>query len=273
MTGVAALLSLVIGVVLGMLGGGGAILMLPMLVYAVGVDTKAAIAMSLFVVGSTSLVGTVINARSRMVEWRVGLAFGAAAMAGAFAGGRVAAFIPGTILLVVFAAMMLVTALAMLRGRAEPSRSGGALALGWILTLGAGVGALSGLVGAGGGFLIVPALAVFGKLPMNKAIATSLFVITLQSFAGFIGHIGHSALAWSVIATVTLASVGGMFIGTRLGRRVSAANLRRGFAWLVIAMGLFVVARQLPILATTLVAAVTGIAVFVVTRARPALAK
>lgn len=269
----AALLSLGIGVVLGMLGGGGAILTLPMLVYAVGVEPKAAIATSLFVVGSTSLVATVLNARSRMVEWRIGLTFGAAAMAGAFGGGRLAAFVPATVLLLSFAGMMLVTAIAMLRGRTEPSATGGRPELGRVVALGIGVGLLSGLVGAGGGFLIVPALAIFGRVPMRKAIATSLLVIALQSFAGFAGHVGHAALNWSVIAVVTSASVAGMVAGTYVGRKVSANALRRGFAWLVVVMGLFVIAKQVSMLATVLVAAVTVTAILLVTRFRPAIAK
>jgi uncharacterized protein len=269
----AALLSLAIGVVLGMLGGGGAILTLPMLVYAVGIEPKAAIATSLCVVGSTSLVATALNARSRDVDWRIGLTFGVAAMAGAFGGGRLASFIPAPVLLVVFAVTMLVTALAMLKGRADASPSTRGIAHGRILALGAGVGVLSGLVGAGGGFLIVPALAIFGGLTMRKAIATSLFVIALQSFAGFAGHVGHASLDWMVIAVVTFPSVIGMVAGTYAGRKVSANALRRSFAWLVIAMGLFVIATQVPFVVTALVAAVTVTAVLVVTRARPALAK
>ena len=270
---VAALLSLAIGVVLGMLGGGGAILTLPMLVYAVGMEPKAAIATSLFVVGSTSLVGTVVNARARRVEWRMGLVFGAAAMVGAFGGGRLASFIPATVLLLVFAVMMLVTAVAMLKGRAESSATPEDLRLGRILALGAGVGVLSGLVGAGGGFLIVPALAILGRLPIGRAIATSLFVITLQSFAGFAGHVGHATLDWSVIAVVTFACVVGMVAGTFAGRKVSANNLRRGFAWLVVAMGLFVIAKQVSTLVTAFVAVVTVTAILLVTRVRPVLAK
>jgi uncharacterized membrane protein YfcA len=246
---------------------------MPMLVYAVRIEPKAAIATSLFVVGSASLVGTIVNARARKVEWRIGLVFGAAAMVGAFAGGRLASFVPAAVLLLVFAVIMLVTAIAMLKGRVEPSSSPNDLMLGRVLALGAGVGILSGLVGAGGGFLIVPALAILGRLPMGKAIATSVFVIALQSFAGFVGHVGHAALDWSLIAVVTFASIGGMAVGTYAGRKVSANNLRRGFAWLVIAMGLFVIAKQMPILVTALVAAVTVTAAFLVTRARPVLAK
>lgn len=269
----AAVLSVAIGVVLGMLGGGGAILTLPMLVYALDVEPKSAIATSLFVVGTTSAVATLVNARAHTVEWRMGLAFGIAAMAGAFAGGRLASFVPATVLLLVFAALMLVTAVAMLKGRGEPSESAGGVRLWRILALGAAVGVLSGLVGAGGGFLIVPALAIFGRLPMEKAIATSLLVIALQSFAGFAGHVGHATLDWSVIAVVTAASVGGMVVGTFAGRKVSPDILRRAFAWLVIAMGIFVVSKQVPMVVTALVAAITVGAVLLVTRARPALAK
>jgi uncharacterized protein len=269
----AASLSLAIGVVLGMLGGGGAILTLPMLVYAVGVEPKAAIASSLFVVGSTSLVGTVVNARSRRVEWRIGLAFGGAAMVGAFAGGRLASFVPANVLLLLFAVLMIATAIAMLKTRAEPSPATKRVALGRVLALGAGVGVVSGLVGAGGGFLIVPALAIFGRLPMEKAISTSMLVIALQSFAGFSGHVGHATRDWSVIGVVTLASVGGMILGSYLGRKVSAKNLRRGFAWLVLLMGVFVVGKQASIGVAALVAALAVTAVLLVNRARPALAK
>lgn len=267
-----AILSFVIGVFLGMLGGGGAILTLPMLVYVAGIDPKAAIATSLFVVGSTSLVGAAINARAKTVAWKVGVAFGAAAMGGAFAGGRLASFVPATVLLVVFAVMMLVTATAMLKGRAEPStaRQVRPFGLALALALGAGVGLVSGLVGAGGGFLIVPALTIFGGLAMREAIGTSLFVIALQSFAGFAGHASHVALDWRLIAIVTAAALVGTVVGAFAGKKVPADILRRGFAWLVVAMGLFVIGKQAPVAVTALVVAVAMAAIFVVTRNRTA---
>lgn len=240
-----AALSLGIGLVLGMLGGGGAILTLPMLVYFVGLEPKSAIASSLFVVGATGLAGTVVNARAREVEWRIGGLFGGAAMAGAYLGARLAAFVPASVLMVIFGATMLVTAGAMLRRRREPSHAPHPISLTRVLVLGAAVGVLSGLVGAGGGFLIVPALALFGRLPMKRAIATSLFVITLQSFAGFAGHVGHVALNLALLATVTAASVVGLGLGVLAARRVSHDHLRRGFAVLVLVMGLFVITKQL----------------------------
>lgn len=242
----AAALSLVIGVVLGMLGGGGAILALPMLVYVIGMEPKAAIASSLFVVGATSVVGTTIHARAGNVRWKEGGIFGLAAMAGAFTGGRLAHFVPPTVLLVLFGIVMVVTAVAMLRGRRADAAEVRAFRLGRTLVLGAAVGVLSGLVGAGGGFLIVPALTLFGGLAMREGIGTSLFVIGLQSFAGFAGHMNHVTLDWNIVLAVSGAAVVGSLIGAGLGERISAARLRTAFAWLVIAMGLFMFERQLP---------------------------
>ena len=243
----AAALSLVIGVVLGMLGGGGAILMLPMLVYAVGLEPKAAIASSLFVVGTTSIAGMTMHARTGGVRWKVGAMFGAAAMAGAYAGGQVAHLVPGTVLLVLFGLVMVVTATAMLKGRKPGTDKPHALRLGRALGLGASVGVLSGLVGAGGGFLIVPALTLFGGLAMREAIGTSLFVIALQSFAGFAGQITHVHVEWTLVLLVTAAAFAGSLAGARLGAKLSPHGLRHGFAWLVIAMGLFMFAKQLPV--------------------------
>jgi len=263
----AALLSLLIGVVLGMLGGGGAILTLPMLVYALGVEPKVAIATSLFVVGTTSVAAASVHARAGRVRWKIGLVFGGAAMIGAFGGGHAASFVPSTVLLILYAAVMLVTAIMMMRRRpggvSPASRS---LALGRALALGAGVGVLSGLVGSGGGFLIVPALSIFGGLAMREAIGTSLFVIALQSFAGFAGHATHVELDWRLVAIVTCAAVVGTVTGSLVGRKVPADLLRRGFAWLVVAMGLFIISMQLPVFVSAAVGVVTLAAVLLVVR-------
>lgn len=262
----AAALALVIGVVLGMLGGGGAILTLPMLVYAVGLEPKAAIATSLFVVGATSIMGMTVHARAGTVRWKVGAMFGSAAMAGAYGGGRLAHLIAGNALLVLFGVVMVVTATAMLRGGKADAGEPTELRLGRALGLGAAVGVLSGLVGAGGGFLIVPALTLFGGLAMREAIGTSLMVIGLQSFAGFAGHITHVHLDWTLALVITATSLVGSLGGATLGARISARALRRGFAWLVIAMGLFMFAKQLPAVVAAIAAAITLVAAFLVTR-------
>jgi uncharacterized protein len=260
MLALGATLALVIGVVLGMLGGGGAILTLPMLVYLLDVPPRTAIATSLFVVGVTALVSFSFHARRGHVRYRVGALFGAAAMAGAFAGGRLAHYIPEKILLVAFGATMVVTAVVMLRGRSEVGAERRELRVSRALLLGGAVGCFSGLVGAGGGFLIVPTLVLFGGLAMREAIATSLFVITLQSFAGFAGHVAHADLDPGLVGLVTSCAAAGSVAGCMLGKRVSPEVLRRVFAWLVVAMGLFMLGKQLSIpvalvaLAATLVA-------------------
>lgn len=245
---VAALLSLAVGLSLGLLGGGGSILTLPMLVYVVHVEPRAAIASSLFVVGTTSAVAVLAHARAGNVQWRVGGLFAAAAMVGAFAGGRLAKFIPATVLLIGFAAMMLVTAVAMMRGRRAPEGEQ-RLAVPRVLAIATGVGAMSGLLGAGGGFLVVPALALFGGLSMRQAIGTSLFVIALQSGAGFVGQMSGLHLDWTLLFVVSTAAVVGTLAGARLQRHLSPDHLRRGFSWLVLAMGVFVLSRQIPLVA------------------------
>ena len=163
MIALAVVLAVFVGVSLGLLGGGGSILAVPLLVYVAGMDAKEAIATSLLVVGTTSAVALIPHARAGRVRWRTGLLFGAAGMVGAYAGGRVAEFIPGTVLLVAFSLMMLATAVAMIRGRRAPAKPAHTeLPVGRVLLDGVVVGLVTGLVGAGGGFLIVPALVLLG---------------------------------------------------------------------------------------------------------------
>jgi hypothetical protein len=187
-------------------------------------------------------------------------------MVGAYAGGQVAHLIPAPVLLVLFGLVMVVTALAMLKGKTPTAEAPHTLRLGRALGLGAGVGLLSGLVGAGGGFLIVPALTLFGGLAMREAIGTSLLVIALQSFAGFAGHVMHVHIEWTLVLIITTAAFSGSLAGAALGARLSPHGLRQGFAWLVIAMGLFMFAKQLPAPLAIVAAALTVAGAFVVTR-------
>ncbi len=269
---VAIVLAAIIGITLGLLGGGGAILTLPMLVYVVGLDPREAIAGSLFVVGLTSVVGVVSHARAGRVSFRVGGLFGAAGMFGAYAGGRVAHYLPATLLLVLFAGMMLLTSIAMLRGRGAGSTEAREPAVAKALVLGAVVGMVSGLVGAGGGFLVVPALALLGGLPMPRAIATSLLVIAMQSAAGFAGHVATTPLHFGVLTWIAAAAIGGSLAGARLAKQVNPETLRRSFGWLVLGMGVFLMGKQLPdssVRTIGLPAAlvlVLGFAIFFITR-------
>lgn len=238
--------SLLIGVSLGILGGGGSILTVPILVYLAGMEAKEAIATSLFVVGVTSAAGLVSHARAGRVRWRTGVLFGVAGMIGAYAGGRVAEFIPGTVLLIAFSLMMLATAAAMIRGRknATPKEPRHELPVLHVLAEGIVVGLVTGLVGAGGGFLIVPALALLGGLPMSVAVGTSLLVISMKSFAGLAGYLSSVHIDWNMAIIVTVAAVVGSVVGGRLAGRIPQDALRKAFGWFVVVMGVFVLGQQ-----------------------------
>lgn len=246
--GIAA--SLLIGVLLGLLGGGGSILTVPLLVYVLKVEPRTAIAMSLLVVGVTSSSAAVVHARAGRVRWRTAFLFGAGGMVGAFSGGRVASYVPPTGLLLLFSGVMVAAAVAMLRRKEAPPSPEEAPTttrtnVVAVFAQGLGVGLLSGLVGAGGGFLIVPALVLSG-LPTVAAVGTSLVVISLQCFAGLFGHLGHVELPWSLTGAVLVTAVTGSFIGGRLLTWLSPATVRKGFAWFVLGTATFMVAAQLP---------------------------
>ncbi len=250
MTGlvVTVALATVIGVSLGLLGGGGSILAVPLLIYVAGLPAKEAIATSLLVVGATSTIAVIPHLRAGRVRWRTGLIFGAAGMTGAYTGGRLAAHIPAGLLLTAFAVMMLATAAAMIRGRrsTEGRPVPHELPVLRVVIDGVAVGLITGLVGAGGGFLVVPALALLGGLPMPVAVGTSLVVIAMKSFAGFAGYLHAITINWALAAVVTLAAVAGSLIGARLAGRIPADTLRKSFGWFVVVMGIFVLAQQLP---------------------------
>jgi uncharacterized membrane protein YfcA len=241
-------LAALIGVSLGLLGGGGSILAVPLLVYVAGLPAKEAIATSLLVVGVTSAIAVLPHARAGRVRWRTGLIFGFAGMTGAYAGGRLAAYIPGGILLVGFALMMLATAVAMIRGRrtAAGRPVPHELPIARVVVDGVVVGLVTGLVGAGGGFLVVPALALLGGLPMPTAVGTSLVVIAMKSSAGFAGYLSTVHLHWGLAVAVAAAAVLGSLVGGRLAGRVREDLLRTSFGWFVLAMGVLILAQQVP---------------------------
>ena len=241
-------LAVLIGISLGLLGGGGSILAVPLLVYVADLPAKEAIATSLLVVGVTSAVAVLPHARARRIRWRTGLVFGVAGMAGAYAGGRLGEFVPAGVLLTAFALMMLATAIAMIRGR-RPTAGRPApreLPVQRVVLDGVVVGLVTGLVGAGGGFLVVPALALLGGLPMPVAVGTSLVVIAMKSFAGLAGYLSSVSIDWGLAAAVTAAAVVGSLLGGRLAGRIPEDVLRRVFGWFVVVMGVFVLAQQLP---------------------------
>lgn len=258
--------ALLIGVSLGLLGGGGSIVAVPVLVHIAGLPSKEAIAMSLLVVGATSIVGVVHHAMRGNVDWHAGAVFAPFAMAGAFAGGLGAAYVPGSLLLGMFAAMMVATSVAMLRGRessdAEGTRQRVAL---WKIALeGLAIGGFTGLVGAGGGFLVVPTLMLLGGLSMRAAVGTSLLVIAAKSFTGFAGYASHVQLDYPLALTLVGFAVVGTLLGSSLSTRVAADKLRSAFAYFVLMMG---VAMLLEPLGWSIATIITCIIAVVVTAA------
>lgn len=252
---VGVLAALLIGISLGLLGGGGSILTVPILLYVFRLDPRQAIATSLLVVGATSAAALFPHARAGRVRWKTGAFFGAASMLGAYLAGRVAKHIPAGILLLLFGAMMLVTAVAMMRGRKASTDTEGEnpsdtlpheLPVLKVLAEGLAVGGVTGLVGAGGGFLVVPALVLLGGLPMGVAVGTSLLVITMKSFAGFAGYLSSVSVPWGIAGTVVTAAIVGSFLGGRLVSVVPADKLRKGFAWFVVVMAIFILGQEVP---------------------------
>lgn len=240
-------LSVLIGASLGFFGGGGSILTVPLLVYVFGLEPKTAIASSLLIVGAASLSGVLQRWRSGDVDPRTGFLFGAAGMLGAYVGGRAAAFLDGALLLLLFAAMMALTAVAMWRGRGV-SRTGSPALRSPVrlLAQGLGVGVFTGLVGAGGGFMIVPALTLWAGLSMPVAVGTSLLVIVMNCVAAFGGYAGHVDVDPGLVGAVAATAIAGSIAGSRVARRVDPASLRRAFAGFVGTMAALIVAREAP---------------------------
>lgn len=251
---VALLLAVLVGVSLGLLGGGGSILTVPILTYVVGMAPQEAIASSLFIVGTTSIFGLWPHARAKRVRWKTGLIFGAAGMVGALGGGLVGGLLPGGLLMILFAVMMIATAVAMIRPRGKPSeetlhrnRPSFRIVLDGLL-----VGAGTGLVGAGGGFLVVPALTILGGLPIAVAVGTSLLVITMKSYAGLAGYLLSVQINWPFVLTFTAAAIAGSFIGAIFAGRLPEKTLRKGFGYFVLVMGAIVLIQEVPQIIVTL---------------------
>lgn len=238
-------LSVLIGVALGFFGGGGSILTVPLLVYVFGLPPKEAIASSLLVVAAASVFGAGQHWRMGNVHWRAGAVFGASSVLGAYAGGRASVWLDPGFLLLLFGAMMMLTATAMWRGRRDDRERTTAAASPPRLALqGVAVGSFTGLVGAGGGFLIVPALALWAGLPMTAAVGTSLAIIVVNTSAAFLGYASHVRVDFGLIAAVSAAAIGGSFGGTWLARRVDAEQVRRAFAAFVLAMAAVILVRE-----------------------------
>lgn len=218
--------------------------------YVLGFETKQAIASSLAIVAVVSLVGAAGHWRAGRVRVRTALAFGAVAMVGAFAGARLAVYLSGAAQLILLALVMILAAGLMFTGGAtrQTPPPGAEQRLGTVAAAGFGVGVLTGLVGIGGGFLIVPALVLLLAVPMKEAVGTSLLVITLNAAAGFAGYLGRVEIAWGFLAGFTAVAIGGIIVGTRLVHHVPTGALRRGFAVFLVAVGVFILYQNRAVL-------------------------
>lgn len=239
-----------IGAALGLLGGGGSVLTVPIFVYLLGFSPKEAIAMSLAVVGATSAFGTASHWRAGNVNVHVAAVFGAVAMLGTVIGVRLARFVSGTTQLVTFAAVMLAAAVFMLRSRPrcdDDTTNASTEPRTWLMKVMPGgllVGLLTGIVGVGGGFLIVPALVLL-RLSLREAVGTSLLIITGTCIVGFLGYLGHVSLDWLAVALVAAGTLPGIAMGSYLHQYVPQTILRRGFAAFLVVIAAFIVIENL----------------------------
>ena len=241
--------ALLVGLVLGLLGSGGSILTVPVLVYLGGEPSKLAIAESLGIVALISLVGAVPFAVQGQVSWRSVGWFGGPGIVGAYLGASLSQFMPGALQLVIFAGVMLLAAVMMFRRRSPTTEGGPNRAFWKVMMDGFGVGVLTGIVGVGGGFLIVPALVLLCGLSMHRAIGTSLLIIAMKSIAGFVKYIDVMKAAgfsihWDLVFIFSAIGIVGSVIGGRMGAYVPQARLKRGFAVFLVLMGIVILVQN-----------------------------
>lgn len=254
------ILAVIVGITLGLIGSGGSILSVPILVYIMGVEPILATAYSLFVVGTTALFGGVQKAKQKLVDFKKVVLFGVPTILAVFLTRKfIVPNIPEVIfsttsftlhksvlIMVVFAIVMIAASVRMIKPLKEKIVNDDAkLNYISIFTQGLFIGLVAGFVGAGGGFLIIPALLFLAKTPMKMAVGTSLFIVSIQSLIGFIGDIRpEQNLDWNLILTFTICSIIGVFIGSYLSKKIEGEKLKTGFGWFVLAMGIYIIVKE-----------------------------
>lgn len=250
--------SVCIGLILGILGGGGSILSIPILVYLFHVDVVMASAYSLFIVGVTSLVGAIPKYKEHLVNIKTGLLFGIPSILTIFLTRKwIIQIIPEVIihadsfvltkrllLLGIFAILMVLASVSMIRERQEVRNDGQRFRTILVVIEGVLIGFLTGLVGAGGGFLIIPALVLLTGLNFKTAVGTSLFIIAINSLSGFLGDLFNYTMDWPFLLSITGLAIAGIIIGNKLSHKFSASRLRKTFGWFVLAMGCWILVRE-----------------------------
>jgi uncharacterized membrane protein YfcA len=253
--------SLIIGLSLGLIGGGGSILTVPVLVYLFGIDPILATAYSLFIVGSTSLIGVFPKYKNGEVNLKTAIIFGLPSIAAVYATRAfLVPAIPSEIItlgslvvtkallmMMLFAVLMVFASVSMIREKQKNGVEETKQVFNYpmILLEGSVVGLLTGLVGAGGGFLIIPALVILSKLPMKQAVGTSLLIIAAKSLFGFTGDLGKQNIDWQLLLSVTALAIIGIFAGNALSKKVSAQHLKKAFGWFVMVMGIYIIIKEL----------------------------
>lgn len=252
--------AIMIGISLGLIGGGGSILTVPVLVYLFHIDATQATSYSLFIVGLTSLIGAYLNYRKQQVDVRTALLFGLSSITTVFLTRKfLIPAIPNVLFsigdieisravatMVLFATLMVLAAVSMIRNNnTEQTDTSTTNALSKLLLFGVGIGLITGLLGAGGGFLIIPALVLVLHIPMKKAVGTSLLIIALNSLIGFTGDIGQQNIDWPFLLLIAAIAVTGIIIGTWLSRKIAGAKLKKGFGWFVLTMGTYILIKEL----------------------------
>ena len=236
----ALVLSGAIGLSLGLVGGGGSIITVPILVYVAGLPVPQAVALSLAIVGATAAVGSVVQVRQGNAHLKAAAVFGVTGMLGAVGGAKLTPLVPGPVLMTLFAALMIAVGLRMVRGKDEADEPEHAECHFWKCGLaGLVLGILTGFLGVGGGFLIVPALLRFAKLPIRQAVGTSLLIIAANSASGFLAHLGEMQGTLGLAAAFIAVAVAGMFGGLALARRMQPAGLKVAFGGLALAVAAF----------------------------------
>lgn len=251
--------SLFIGVSLGLIGGGGSILTVPVLVYLFAVSPTLAISYSLFIVGITSLVGAYNNYRKHLVNFKTVLLFGSSSITTVFIARKfIIPFVPDVFftigsfnvthalfVMVVFALLMVAASVSMIKSKTIEVENGRKSSPAVLIVYGILIGLVTGFLGAGGGFLLIPALVILMKLPMKEAIGTSLLIIALNSLIGFLGDLGRHPTDWLMIIIISAISIAGIFIGGYFNQRVNPTRLKKGFGWFVLIMGIYIIVKEL----------------------------
>jgi len=249
----------IIGLILGLMGGGGSILTVPLLVYILGIDPVIATAYSLFIVGTTSACGTAQNYFKQNVAFKTGMIIAIPSFITIYLTRRyILPAIPeyivqtnsfslnkDTFIMVLFAVIMLAASFSMLSKRISDDDSQKKLNYPYIISGIVGIAVFMGIVGAGGGFLIIPMLVFFGGLPMKKAVGTSLFIIAVNSLTGFAGDIQTTTIDWTFLLSFTVISVFGIFAGSYLHKFVNEYQLKRGFGWFILLMAGFILSKEI----------------------------